>query len=151
MPADTRLTTHFFLSQLVVSPLAERAGMRNRPLGVQFENLRRLAQSLELVRLHLNGCDLHVLRAFRHVPLQCKVGDDPSADGRSAEFIAPAFGSPREICAHLVGHDMVFDRLVCAGEWVQLDITKFGHAPRGQVQSGVFEHGQPMRYLEGLL
>lgn len=151
MPADTRLTAHFFLSQLTVSPHAGRSGMRNQPLGAQFENLRRLAQSLEVVRSLLNGCDLHILRAFRHGPIQSIGGDEPSVEGRSAEFIAPAFGSPRDVCAHLVGHDLVFDRLVCAGDWVQIDIPRFGQAPRGQVQTGVFEHGHPMRFLEGLL
>jgi hypothetical protein len=45
----------------------------------------------------------------------------------------------------------VFDRLVNCGEWVQLDIPKFGFEPRRQLQTGVFEHGQPMRYLEGLV
>jgi zinc D-Ala-D-Ala carboxypeptidase len=152
MPADVRLTLHFFLSQLTVSPLAGRAGMRNQPLGGQFENLRRLAQTLEVVRANLNGCQVCVLRAFRHVPLQVKDStSDPAADGRSVEFIAPEFGSPRDVCAHLVAHGLHFDRLGNAGEWIQLDIPRFGQAPRLQLQTGVFEYGQPMRYLEGLL
>lgn len=151
MPADTRLSPHFFLSQLTVSPLAGRAGMRNQPLGAQFENLRRLAQTLEVVRANLNDCQVCVLRAFRHVPWETKTDVfDPAAEGRSVDFIAPAFGSPREICAHLLTHGLAFERLVNAGEWVQLDIPKFGHEPRRQLQTGVFEHGQAMRYLEGL-
>lgn len=151
MPADVCLTAHFFLSQLTVSPLAGRAGMRNQPLGAQFENLRRLAQTLEVVRSQLNGADVCVLRAFRHVALQTHDSTDAAADGRSAEFIAPAFGSPRDVCAHLIAQGLVFDRLVCAGEWVQLDLPRFGQEPRRQLQTGVFEYGQPMRYLEGLL
>jgi zinc D-Ala-D-Ala carboxypeptidase len=151
MPADTPLTPNFFLSQLTVSPLAGRAGMRNQPLGVQFDNLRRLAQTLEVVRSSLSGCQVCVLRAFRHVPLQTKDNADPAAAGRSVDFIAPAFGSPREVCAHLIAQGFAFDRLVNAGEWIQLDIPQFGHEPRRQLQTGVFEYGQPMRYLEGLL
>ncbi len=150
MPADARLTPHFFLSQLTVSPLAGRAGMRNQPLGAQFENLRRLAQALEVVRSNLNGCNVCVLRAFRHVPLQAKDVADPAADGRSADFIAPEFGSPRDICAHLLAHGFAFERLVNAGEWVQLDIAPFGVPPRMQLQTGVFDYGHAMRYLEGL-
>jgi zinc D-Ala-D-Ala carboxypeptidase len=152
MPADVRFTPHFFLSQLTVSPLAGRAGMRNQPLGAQFENLRRVAQTLEVVRSNLNGCQVCVLRAFRHVPWEAKTDVfDPAAEGRSVEFIAPDFGSPRDICAHLVAHGLQFDRLVNAGEWVQFDIPRFGQAPRLQLQTGIFEYGQPMRYLEGLL
>jgi zinc D-Ala-D-Ala carboxypeptidase len=152
MPADVRLTPHFFLSQLTVSPLAGRAGMRNQPLGAQFENLRRLAHTLEVVRANLNGCQVCVLRAFRHVPLQVKGSEgDPAADGRSVDFIAPEFGSPRDVCAHLVAHGLHFDRLVNAGEWIQLDIPRFAQASRLQLQTGVFDYGQPMRYLEGLL
>jgi zinc D-Ala-D-Ala carboxypeptidase len=148
MPADVRLTPNFFLSQLTVSPLHARAGMRNQPLGAQLHDLRRLAQTLEAVRSNLNGCQVCVLRAFRHFRLD---GDEAAADGRSADFIAPAFGSPREICAHLVAQGFAFERLVNAGQWVQLDIPRFGHEPRRQLQTGVFEFGQPMRYLEGLL
>lgn len=151
MPADARLTVNFYLSQLTVSPLAGRAGMRNQPLGAQFENLRRLAQTLEVARSVLNGAQICVLRAFRHVPLRKDAAGDPAADGRSVDFIAPAFGSPRDVCAQLVAHGLVYDRLVNAGDWVQLDIPKFAHAPRGQLQTGVFEYGQAMRYLEGLL
>jgi zinc D-Ala-D-Ala carboxypeptidase len=158
MPADVRLTPHFFLSQLTVSPLAGRAGMRNQPLGAQFENLHRLAQALEVVRSNLGGCQVCVLRALRQAPLPIYVGDSvvgeadlTAAHGRSAEFIAPEFGSPRDICAHLVAQGFAFDRLVNAGGWVQLDIPKFGQAPRLQLQTGVFEYRRPMRYLEGLL
>lgn len=151
MRADTRLSAHFYLSQLTASPHAGRAGVRNEPLGAQFENLRRLAQVLELVRWQLNGCQVHVLRAFQRATAPCSDTARPAADGRSVEFIAPEFGTPREICANLVQHGLGFDRLVNAGGWVQLDIPCQGHAPRRQLQTGVFEHGQPMRYLEGLL
>jgi hypothetical protein len=149
MPADARLSPHFYLSQLTVSPHAGRSGIRNQPLGAQLENLRRLAQALELVRSNLNGCAVHVLRAFCRSAVDAN--QDPAGEGRTAEFIVPAFGPPRDACAHLVAQGMVFDRLVNAGEWVQLDIPRFGQAPRRQLQTGVFEHGQPMRYLEGLL
>jgi len=153
MPTDERLTRHFFLSQLTVSPLMGQAGLRNQPLGQQIENLRRLAQTLEVVRAHLDGATICVLRAFRVRPHHLPVGsvDDAAGEGRSAEFIAPEFGSPREICAHLVAHGVAFDRLVNAGDWVQLDIPPVGRSPRRQVQTGCFEFAAPMRYMEGLL
>ena len=151
MPADVRLTPHFFLSQFTVSPHAGRAGMRNAPLAAQVENLRRLAYTLELVRGHLNGCPVYLLRAFRQLGPGIDAALIPAADGRSAEFIAPDFGTPRQICAHLVAQGLAFDRLVDAGEWVQLDISRHGHPPRGRLCTGVFEFGRPMRELEGLV
>lgn len=151
MPADARLSPHFFLSHLTVSPHAGRSGMRNEPLGVQFDNLRRMAQTLELVSWLLNGCQVHVLRAFQRATAPCSDASSPAADGRSVEFIAPEFGSPRDVCAHLVAHGLHFERLVNAGDWIQLDIPRFGQASRLQLQTGVFEYGRPMQYLEGLL
>ncbi|MBI2770009.1 MAG: hypothetical protein HYX47_10325 [Burkholderiales bacterium] len=152
MPAADKLTHNFYLSHLTVSPHAGRAGMRNEPLGAQLENLRRLAVSLEVARAMLMGNQVCVLRAFQRCPADLNfMRAHPAAEGRSVEFIAPGFGTPRDICAHLVAQGMVFDRLVNAGDWVQLDIPAFGREARRQLQTGVFEHGQPMRYMEGLL
>lgn len=151
MPPDERLSAHFFLSQLTASPMAGRAGLRNAPRGHQIENLRRLAQTLEAVRTHLNDAPICVLRAFRHQPVITPGHqDEAAADGRSVEFVAPEFGTPREICLHLVSQGMAFDRLVNAGDWVQLDIPRTGREPRRAVQTGCFEFAAPMRILEGL-
>lgn len=151
MPADAKLTAHFYLSHFTASPLLARAGLSNVPNSAQTENLRRMAQTLEVVRANLVGAQITVLRGFRRVALE-RIGVMESAsDGRSVDFIAPEFGTPRDICAHLVAHGLVFDRLVAAPDWVQLDIPEFGHEPRRVLQTGVFEHNAPMRYLEGLV
>lgn len=151
MPADVRLSAHFYLSQFTAWPDAAQAGQRNVPLGQQEENLRRLAQLLELVRGALNGAEINILRAFRRGALT-PGGRNPAAEGRCVDFIAPAFGTPREICAHLVAMRLVSERLLCAPTWVSIEIAPFGQTePRRQVQTGVFEHGVPMRILEGLL
>lgn len=149
MAIDERLSPHFYLSHLTVSPLAGRAGLRNEPLGHQVENLRRLAKQLELVQQLLGGARVTVLRAFRPVALVRPQEIDPAAEGRSCDFIAPEFGSPREIVAHLVANGIGFDRLINAdNKWVQLDIPAAGIEPRKQLQIGVFEHGKAMRYME---
>lgn len=150
MPADISLTAHFYLSQFTVWPDAARAGQRNEPLAHQVENLRRVAQLLELVRGTLNGAEIHVLRAFRRgaaMPGQ----RDPANDGRCADFIAPAFGTPRDICAHLIAQGIRSERVLCAPTFVHIEVPPFGIVPRYQVQTGVFEHGQPMRIMEGLV
>lgn len=150
MPADVRLTAHFHLSQFTACPEAISAGQRNEPLAHQVENLHRVAQVLEVVRGSMSGAHVHVLRAFRRHSIQFGQ-PDAYADGRAVDFIVPAFGAPREICAHLLGLGVLSERLVCAPAWVHLEVPPFGREPRRQIQTGVFEHGQPMRYLEGLV
>lgn len=149
MPADVRLTAHFFLSQFTVCPDAARAGRRNEPLAHQVENLRRVAQVLELARGTMSGADIHILSAFRRSNEQFDT--DAAAEGRAVDFIVPGFGTAREVCAHLAGMRVLSDRMVCAHDWVRIEVPRVGREPRRQLQTGVFEHGQPMRYLEGLV
>lgn len=150
MPADVSLTAHFFLSQLTVCPDAARAGQRNEPLAHQVENLRRVAQHLELIRGAMSGAQIQILRGFRRSSTQ--FGEpDAYAEGRAVDFIVPAFGSPRDVCAHLVARGLVPERLVLCPGWVQLEVPAFGREPRRQIQTAHFEHGRPLDYVEGLV
>ena len=150
MLRDEPLTSHFYLSQLIANPVMARAGLRNEPMSAQVANLRRTAQALEVVRAMLAGADVHVLRGYRQVAVVGS-GDEAEGDGRSVDFIAPRFGTPREICAHLIAQGLVFDRLVAAPQWVQLDIPRHAQEPRRILQTGVFMPFSSMTYLEGLL
>lgn len=150
MPADVRLTAHFHLSQFTVCPDAISAGQRNEPLAHQVENLRRVAQALEVVRASIDRAPIHVLRAFRRSSTQFGKPDAYS-EGRGVDFIIPSLGTPRDVCAFVLTLGLGFERLVCAPGWVHLELPAFGREPRRQLQTGVFEHGRPMQYLEGLL
>ena len=150
MPADVRLTAHFHFSQFTAWPESIACGRGNEPLAHQVDNLRRVAQLLEAVRSAVGGSPIHVLRGFRRSNEQFG-HPDAYAEGRGADFIVPTFGTPREICAHLVGAGLVSERLVHAPGWVHVEVPPFGREPRRQIQTAVFEHGQALRFLEGLV
>lgn len=151
MPSDAQLSPHFFLSHFVVSPLLGRCGIRNVPVGYQIDNLKRMALALELVMQYLGGAQVTVLRGFRRVALQQIGVDEAANDGRSVDFIVPAYGTPRQVCEQLMAAGLRRDRLVACPDWVQLDMPAIGQRPRMLVQTGVFELNQPMRHLEGLV
>lgn len=154
MPTDTQLTPNFWLSEFTVSGAAERRGIRNLPNTAQIENLRRLANVLEVVRSNLVGAPILVSSGFRNPEVNAAVGGARTSahlDGRAADFTAPRFGSPKDICRQLVTAGVTFDQLIFEGTWVHLGISVFGEAPRNQVLTAVFERGQPARYIRGIV
>lgn len=154
MRQDLLLTPHFHLSELTISGAAERRGIRNEPVGSQLDNLRRLAQCLEVVRSNLVGNPILITSGFRSREVNAIVGGARTSahlDGRAADFTCPAFGSPREVCAQLITNGVVFDQLIYEGTWVHLGIPVFGEPPRQQVLTAIFERGQKARYLKGLV
>lgn len=154
MRADYQLTPHFHLSELTVSGAAERRGIRNEPVGTQLDNLRRLAQCLEVVRSNLVGHPILISSGFRCREVNAIVGGSRTSahlDGRAADFTCPGFGSPRQVCEQLITNGVVFDQLIYEGTWVHLGIPVWGEEPRKQVLTAVFERGQKPRYLKGLV
>lgn len=154
MRADIQLSPHFHLSELTISGAAERRGIPNLPVGNQLDNLRRLAQCLEVVRSNLVGNPILISSGFRSREVNAIVGGARTSahlDGRAADFTCPRFGSPRQVCEQLITNGVVFDQLIYEGTWVHLGIPVFGEPPRQQVLTAVFERGQKPRYLKGLV
>lgn len=151
---DYKLSPNFWLSELTASGAAERRGIGNEPNDQQIDNLRRLAQVLELVRSNLDGHPIKINSGFRSPQVNAAVGGSRISahmDGRAADFICPAFGSPRQICQRLIGTGLVFDQLIYEGTWVHLGIPVWKEEPRGQVLTAVFEAGCATRYQKGLV
>lgn len=154
MPQDNQLTPHFALSEFTVSGWAERNGVRNVPNAAQTENLRRLANLLEVVRSYLVGAPITISSGFRNAQVNAAVGGASHSahlDGRAADFIAPRFGTPRDICQQIVTADITFDQLIFEGSWVHLSIAVAVERPRRQVLTAIFERGQPARYIKGIV
>lgn len=150
---DHQLSPHFWLSEFTVSGEAARRGIRNEPVGTQLDNLRRLAQCLEVVRSNLVGNPVLISSGFRNAEVNALVGGSRTSahvDGRAADFTCPGFGTPRMVCEALVATGVVFDQLIFEGTWVHLGIPVWNEPPRQQVLTAVFERGQPTRYLKGL-
>lgn len=153
-PDDQLLSTHFYLSELTVSQEAARRGLRNVPNGSQLANLRRVVTSLEVVRQALGGAPILISSGFRCPQVNALVGGaQPSAhvDGCAADFTAPSFGTPRQVCHRIIDAGIAFDQLIFEGAWVHFGIAPAGQAPHGQVLTAIFIQGHEPRYIPGVL
>ena len=99
-----RLTEHFTLQELTLSPTAERHGLENEPNDLERAHLRKLAETLETARTILDDKPILINSGFRCDKLNKLVrGAKTSAhlEGRAADFHCPSFGTPREVALAL--------------------------------------------------
>lgn len=130
------LSPHFSLAELCASETAERLGIDNTPPAPVVANLRRLANTLEQVRALVNA-PLNVNSGFRCIRLNrvLKSGDNSAhVSGLAADFIAPRFGTPLEVCEEIHRSDIEFDQLIHEfGGWVHLGLKPDGMRPRREL------------------
>lgn len=145
-----QLTPHFTLAELTVSQRAARLGIPNQPDQKALRNLVRMAQTLELVRAAL-GFPLVVSSGYRSPLLNSKTPGASTtsahARGLAADFTAPRFGTPFDVCREVMASGIVFDQLIYEyGEWVHIGLADDGAKPRRMVLSKFNGTG----YLPGL-
>ena len=131
----TQLTKHFSLTEFTVSNTARSLGISNAPNEMQTGNLRRLAETLEVVRTLLGNVPIRVTSGFRSKELNSAVGgvtNSAHLEGLAVDFVAPAYGTPLEIVLLLSRHAdlLCYDQLIQEGSWVHLGIFQL---PRKQV------------------
>lgn len=140
-----KLSEHFSLEELTASETAARLGLDNEPPPEVEANLLRLALALEDVRDLLGGVPIIISSGYRAPAVNTAVhGSKTSAHvyGLAADFIAPAYGSPFEVCLALKGM-MSYDQLIHEyGRWVHLGLAAEGKTPRGQLLT-YLAAGQP--------
>lgn len=154
MVPDAQLSTHFRLSEFVVSGVAERRGIANAPNDDQLGNLVRLADVLERVRRLLGQSPLLIRRGFSSPEVNAAEGDSRHSAhlyGCAADFIAPSFGTPREICARIADSEIAFDQLILEGSLVHLAVPILGEEPRRRVLTAVFQRGYQTRFIRGIV
>src|SRR5262245_33476946 len=122
--AATYLSPHFTLEELTQSQQATRLGLDNRPTPEALQNLPKLAQLLETVRMHL-GAPVIVSSGFRSTAVNDAVGSAVTSQhltGQAADFIAPGFGAPQTVVSHLMDILSVdFDQLILEfGAWTHI-------------------------------
>lgn len=164
-PADVRLSPHFRLSEFTLSQTAARLRLDNTPSAAQVRNLTRLAQRLEKARAILGALrkppglnipgdvPIGISSGFRAPMVNQAVGGEKASahlDGLAADFSAPEFGTPREICEALIASDLSFNQIILEGTWVHLAIAGEGKPERRDVRTAVFWPGSKTRYLPGL-
>lgn len=97
------LTPHFTLGELTASTTARRLGLDNTPSGEAVMRLQELAAMLERVRTHL-AAPIIVTSGYRSQAVNRAVGGVATSDhtqGRAADIVAPAYGTPLQIARSL--------------------------------------------------
>lgn len=150
------LSTHFTLEELTASDKAVRLGIDNTPTDEALDALYTTAAGLERVRDVINA-PIIVSSGYRCQKLNSSIGGARSSQhtvGEAADFKAPSFGTPLDVCKELVEHaDYVdFDQLIWeganaqGGSWVHIS---FSDAPRREVLTAKFSGGSA-KYTKGL-
>lgn len=156
---DPKLTRNFRLSEFLRSDAAVRLEIDNTPDEQSLRNIReQLAPGMQRIRDLLNfdqgrkeEVNVLISSGYRSRALNAAIGGSSKSQhvlGLAADFTAPRFGTPREICRLLVGYQDVirFDQLIFEGNWVHVS---FADAPRASVLTAHFQGGR-VRYTEGI-
>ena len=124
----------------------QQRGLSNDPPPPVLTRLTETARILETVRALLGNRPILVTSGYRSPEVNRAVGGSATSAhmrGEAADFICPAFGTPREICRAIAASDLRFDQLIEEnGRWVHLGL---GGRWRRQVMT--YEGG---RYRAGL-
>jgi len=130
------LTPNFTLDELTASESAERNGWDNSPNDAELENLKRLADFLEQVKVVLGGKPVMINSAFRSKKVNDAVGSKDTSQHRigcAADIRVPGMTPDqvvRAVIASGIGYDQVireFDR------WTHISIpNSMDTAPRKQ-------------------
>jgi zinc D-Ala-D-Ala carboxypeptidase len=148
---DEKITRNFSLSEFCNSDTAVRLGIDNTPTAMVVGNLRNvLIPGMQSVRDILSA-PIFVKSGYRCPDLNRAVRGASSSDhlmGNAADFVAPAFGTPLEICKRLVEHiqTLQFDQLIFEGGWVHIS---FSARRRNEVLSAHFT-SNGVNYTPGL-
>lgn len=151
---EHRLSTNFTLAELTVSQAADRAGLRNIPVGTQLDNLQRLALFLEQIRGLLFNAPILVSSGFRSPAVNNLVGGSYKSahmQGLAADFIAPKYGRPKAIAEAIRDSSLQFDQLIFEGTWVHVAVPAAGQIPRRECLTARFNGAAPTQYLKGLV
>ena len=146
-----KLSPHFTLVEMTQSQTATRLGIDNNPPKSVIVNLRQLVDLLEEVRALLGANSLIISSGYRSPSLNVRVGgasNSAHTEGRAADFICPAYGTPLKICQRISDAGLPFDKLIYEGKWVHIQIAKSGKEPRREVFTAHF--GKQTTYTKGL-
>jgi uncharacterized protein YcbK (DUF882 family) len=108
------ITPHFTLEELTASETAERNGWENNPNGYERENLARLADLLEQVKVVLGGKPIMINSAFRCKQVNDAVGSKDTSQHRTgcaADFRVPGM-TPDQVVKAVIASGIGFDQII---------------------------------------
>lgn len=132
---DRRLTSHFWLSELLHSDTAAAQGIPNDPTDDQVRNLQRLCVFLlEPIRVKVGP--LHVNSGFRsHTLNAVRNGSKNSAHMEAyAADVVPVACTRRQLFDAIRASGLPFDQLIFEMTWIHIGLVGPGGVQRRQVE-----------------
>lgn len=131
-----QLSEHFSLEELIASEVAARAGIDNRPSPEIIENLRALAQGLELVRRALGDLPIRISSGYRCPDLNARVGgarNSAHMSGLAADISCSGFGTPLDVCRAIADQHIATDQIIHEfGSWCHVAFPARGTFARNE-------------------
>jgi len=120
------LTPHFTLDELTASESAERNGWDNTPNDAELENLKRLADMLEQVKVVLGGKPIMINSAFRSKKVNDSVGSKDTSQHRigcAADIRVPGM-TPDEVVRKVIASGINFDQIIREFDrWTHISVS----------------------------
>jgi hypothetical protein len=130
------LTPNFTLDELTASESAERNGWDNSPNDAELENLKRLADFLEQVKVVLGGKPVMINSAFRSKKVNDAVGSKDTSQHRigcAADIRVPGM-TPDEVVRKIIASGISYDQVIREFDrWTHISIpNSVDTSPRKQ-------------------
>jgi hypothetical protein len=120
------LTPHFTLDELTASESAERNGWDNSPNDAELENLKRLADFLEQVKVVLGGKPIMINSAFRSKKVNDSVGSRDTSQHRigcAADIRVPGM-TPDQVVKAIIASGIGYDQVIREFDrWTHISIS----------------------------
>lgn len=154
-PNDDKITKNIRLSELTLSPTAQRLGIDNTPNENIKQNLIESCTNLWQPTRDLLGVAMSISSGYRSPALNKAVGGSPTSAhcyGRAIDFTAPKFGSPRKIVEFLAKelpkHGVKFDQIILEFDrWIHLGYKSPNGEQRGQVLTAKKVNGKTKYFV----
>ena len=143
-----QITRDFSLAEFTHSQYAERHNINNTPSDYELANIINItAPKAQKIRDLLNKPML-ITSGYRCYSLNRAVGGSLTSDhlgGLAIDFIAPQFGTPKEVAKFLQKYvqDLGINQLIHEGTWVHVGFAGVGQKPKGDVLTAKFKNGRP--------
>lgn len=158
--SDTQITDHFYLSEVTASDTAARQGIDNSLPIELYPAVKKTAIGMEKVRTALNDLPISVSSWYRCLALNTALKSKPTSQhikGEAVDFISPQFGTPAQICKHLLSFQSLirWDQLILEHTWVHISWNSIPTSvQRGEVlsllKSGEYAVGLTDQYGDSL-